>query len=146
MSDEPTRAGANPAEPAPKTAQFETLSANAVNRAVALAIVHLEETLMSSRLLLEHCKVQAKAPSDESLAAIRSGVRLVRNQSDAAEALARVARGESRHRTIVEYADGAKPEARLNSKFLGSPPPAKRGAATNGKANGNRKANGRASE
>ena len=62
MNDETARAGANPAKAAPSTAQFETLCADAVNRAVALAMVHIEETLISSKILLMHCDELANAP------------------------------------------------------------------------------------
>jgi hypothetical protein len=154
MSDPRTRAGANPAEPAPKPASFEPLPAAAVNRAVSLAMLHLEDSLIASARLLAHCDELADAPRDQSLAAVRAATRLLRNRSDAAAALARVACGESRHRTIVEYADGAKPDERLNSKIFEDPPPPDRAARSNnrsnrnpnGKNHGRRNANGRAAE
>jgi len=113
-------------------------------------MLHLEDSLIASARLLAHCDELADAPRDQSLAAVRSAVRLLRNRSDAAAALAHVARGESRHRTIVEHARGTDPEGRLNSKFFGAPPPPDRtnrnNRKPNGKDHGRRKTNGHAAE
>ena len=127
MKNEQTRAGANPADTAkPQTAP---LSAPAVSRAISLAALHLEDNLVSTARLLQACTEMAGDDGPQGLMAIRTAARLLRAQSDAASMLARVARGESRHRTIVEYADAPPKEApeksntRLNSKNLAGGPP-----------------------
>lgn len=125
MNDETTRAGANPADAAPKMAQSETFTLKATERAIVVATLHLEENLFSAARMLKLCAEVALGPDSQTLAAANTASRILRNQSIAAEALARIARGESRHRTIVEYVDGphrdtgpkAAPDARLNSKF-----------------------------
>ena len=146
MSDETKRAGANPAEPTPKKATLESVLPAAANRAVALAILQLEDNLNEAARLLAQCSLLTVAPYDQSLAAMRTATRLLRNQSDAAQALARVARGETRHRTIVEYVQGAESDGRLNSNFFGSPPPPRRGAATKGKHDGKKENSGPADQ
>ena len=126
MSDETKRAGANPAEPTPKKASLESVLPAAANRAVALAILQLEDNLNEAARLLAQCSLLTVAPYDQSLSAMRTATRLLRSQSDAAQALARVARGETRHRTIVEYVEpknGKPAEARLNSKIETPLPP-----------------------
>lgn len=121
MSDDTLRTGANPASPAPNTAQDEKLPAATIRRAAGLAVVHLEDNLLAAASLLSRCRNLAGMNMAQDLDAMKTAVRLLRAQSDAADMLARVARGESRHRLIVEFA-GA-PEGELNSKIFPAPPP-----------------------
>jgi hypothetical protein len=121
MKDEAMRAGANPAKAAPPMAQDEEIPAATIRRAAGIAVVHLEDNLLATASLLQRCRKLEGKTADQELDTIRTAVRLLRAQSDAAEMLARVARGESRHRLIVEFA--GLPEGRLNSKFFPEPPP-----------------------
>jgi hypothetical protein len=152
MKDEPMRAGANPAHAAPEKAQLAPRSPEGISKSIAMATVMLEDNLMATMRLMPVCSVVANEPGRLGIDAIAVAARLLRAQSEAAGMLARVARGESRHRTIVEY-DGvpdaartaaADKPARLNSKKIPPlPPPGARhtSARPNGKANG--KANGK---
>lgn len=146
MSDETESAGANPAKPASGKATFEALLPAAANRAIALAILQLEDNLTETKHLLAQCLALTLAPGDQALAALRTATRLLRNHGEVAAALVRVARGESVHRTIVEYAEGVEPSARLNSNFFGSPPTPGRGTATTGKHDGKEENNGPADQ
>lgn len=138
MKNDDTRAGAKPADTAKP--QTGNLSAPAIDRAVSLAALHLEDNLVSTARLLQACTEMAGDGGPKGLMAIRTAARLLRAQSDAAYTLARVARSESRHRTIVEYAgeaakdSNARPEAGLNSKNLHGAP-----ARTSGKASNDRR-------
>lgn len=135
MSDETARAGANPAQAAPQTAQSETLSPEAIRKSVATAVALLQENLMATLRMMPLCAEAAIEPGRLGLDAVSTAARLLKAQSDAAEMLARVARGESRHRTVVEYA--GLPEPRLNSNFSDPLPPdgaRKSRGKTNGKA------------
>lgn len=108
MNDETPRAGANPAEDAPNQAQTE------VERAVATATAQLDDTLKRASRFLDVCEGLTEGPSTMALPALSAAARILRNQADAAERLARIARGETRHRTIVEVVNRA--ESELNSK------------------------------
>ena len=120
MNDDTKRAGANPAQTAPRRAQDENLPTATIRRAAGLAVVHLEDNLMAAASLLQKCRNLDGGTTAQDIESIKTAVRLLRAQSDAAEMLARVARGESRHRLIVEFA-GA-PAGELNSKFFPEPP------------------------
>lgn len=119
MNDDTMRAGADPAEAAPDLAQTETLPAAAVKHTVSMALVQLEDNLISATRLLDLCTQMSCEPGEAGLSAMKIAAQLLRARHESAAALARVARGESRHRVIVELADTS--EARLNSKI--SPPP-----------------------
>ena len=121
MNDDTKRAGANPATPAPHTAQDEKLPAATIRRAAGLAVVHLEDNLLATASLLQRCRNLAGGNTTLDLEAMKTAVRLLRAQSDAADMLARVARGESRHRLTVEFA--GTPQRELNSNFFPEPPP-----------------------
>ena len=104
MRAETTRAGANPAEmkiPAP--AYAEDLPAAAVKKFIGTAAVILEKNLFAATRLLASCEAHdCELESAAGRDAVKTTIRLLRTQSEAAAALARLARGETRHRVIVE--------------------------------------------
>ena len=119
MSKNPIRAGANPAEAAPQKAQTSTRT----EAMIAAVTAQLAESLKRSTRLLDLCEELADGPPEQSAPAINAAARLLQGQIAAAAALAHIAQGESRHRTIVEYANGKEPDGRLNSNFSDDPPP-----------------------
>lgn len=121
MNDDTKRTGANPASPAPNTVQDENLPAATIRRSAATAVVHLENNLLATASLLSRCRNLSGGNMAQELETMKTAVRLLRAQSDAADMLARVARGESRHRLTVEFA--GTPQRELNSKFFSAPPP-----------------------
>lgn len=128
MSKEPKRAGANPAEAAPQPAQTETPAE------IALSVVkaQLADNLRRGVRLLDRCEELADGPIGQSAPAIHAAARLLHGQIAAANALVHATRGESCHRTIVEYAngksaDGIGANGRLNSNFSDAPPLLKNG-------------------
>lgn len=126
------RAGANPAQAAPQQAQTST-KAEAM---IAAVTAQLAESLKRSTRLLDRCEELSYGPSSQSAPAIHAAARLLHGQIAAAAALAHVAQGESRHRTIVEYANGKETDERLNSNFSDDPPPLSNGKIRPSQANG----------
>lgn len=132
MNKNPMRAGANPAQTAPQQAQTSTRT----EAMIAAVTAQLAESLKRSTRLLDRCEELADGPAPQSAPAIHAAARLLHGQIAAAAALAHVAQGESRHRTIVEYANGKETAERLNSNFSDDPPPLGNGKTHPGAVNG----------
>lgn len=126
------RAGANPAEAAPQPAQTSTKT----EAMVAVVTAQLAECLRRSMRLLDRCEELSYGPIGQSAPAIHAAARLLHGQIAASSALAHIAQGESRHRTIVEYANGKEADERLNSNFSDDPPPLSNGKTGPSPANG----------
>lgn len=95
-------------------AMNETPDQNELDAAIALATRMLGDTLGLGLKLIGRCADLAEGPAAQSLPAVLAAARLINGQSAAAATLALVARGETRHRSIVERAD-------LNSDFDAPP-------------------------
>lgn len=108
------RAGANPAE-------TETDADRAIRSAVEAATAELDAVLKRGARLLDMCEDFAGGASTTALPALSIAAQILRRQSETAERLARVARGETRHRSIVEVLTPRQGRGELNSRFCDSP-------------------------
>ncbi len=79
------------------------LPADAVQQFIGIAASVLEKNLFAATRLLASCEAQdSELETAAGRDAVKTTIRLLRTQSEAAAALARLARGETRHRVIVE--------------------------------------------